>query len=46
MSKSIADLVQRIEGYQHDYEIVSLYKDDDEGVWRFEVKEIPVEEGK
>lgn len=43
MSRSISDLVQRIEGYQHDYEIVSLYKDEDEGVLRFEVKEVPVE---
>lgn len=46
MSRSIADLVQRIEGYQHDYEIVSLYKDEDESVWRFEVKEVLVEEEK
>ena len=47
MSKGIAELVQRIEGFgKQDYEIVSLYKDEDEGVWRFEVKEVPVEEDK
>lgn len=39
--KGVSELVQRIEGFEHDYEIVSLYKDEDEGVLRFEVRENP-----
>lgn len=39
----VSKLVQRIESYENDFEVISVYKDEKDNVWHFEVKEVPVE---
>ena len=40
---AVSKLVQRIESYENDFEVISVYKDEKDNVWRFEVKEVPKE---